>query len=489
MNSEEKFKQSLQDLLDTKEFSFDEANWLQAEKVINDSKRKGLWPFIFGVLLFLISGVVTFAYFNSPQPASTHNLAHNSESQAEKASQRNQEILETSNLKGENTKSNYSSKQYSAENASKSSPPEEDKAVAESHDGVAEISLTKQIKQHTLPTSAVDKKVEIVKQQANSIVPNVPVGLTNAKIKEDKKENSPEAITKQRNSESAKTEVLNPLPVKEKAESKQDATILTASANPGLVDGSEKSMSYFQLTQIKTLLINPQDDKEIIPSKDTIAKAAVNFANDLKRSTFFSIEAGASYVFGWKNSDIKEGNGFNPVFGINYHTSFTQKTFLSIGIQYTSLGNMSFNSHTFKVTRYGLGEESKVTIITPNKIQYLVVPIKLDYHLNASNIIGLGCNIAYLLNVESKIETYNEGFSVAKANYTISKTKGYTEGFKTFDTQLSFFYKRQLYKNLFLNTEFVYGLTDIKDNSFFKSSVFERNQGIKATLVYKLFKK
>ena len=39
-SNEEEFRKSLNDILNSKEFSFDEANWKGAEALINDKRRK-----------------------------------------------------------------------------------------------------------------------------------------------------------------------------------------------------------------------------------------------------------------------------------------------------------------------------------------------------------------------------------------------------------------------------------------------------------------
>jgi hypothetical protein len=58
-----------------------------------------------------------------------------------------------------------------------------------------------------------------------------------------------------------------------------------------------------------------------------------------------------------------------------------------------------------------------------------------------------------------------------------------------FDSQIDLGYRRQISKDLWLNADIYVGLTDIKNNTFFGSQVFERNSGIKISLMYQLFKK
>ena len=121
-------------------------------------------------------------------------------------------------------------------------------------------------------------------------------------------------------------------------------------------------------------------------------------------------------------------------------------------------------------------------------MHYLTAPIRIGYSVNSKNTFGLGYNVGYLFNLNSNVELYAQTAG-KKGNATILKTSGYTQGFKTIDQQISIFYRRNLAKDLWLNAEFMYGLTDVKDNKFFNSNVFERNTGVKVTLIYNLFKK
>ncbi|MEO6302248.1 MAG: hypothetical protein ABIP51_03640, partial [Bacteroidia bacterium] len=221
---------------------------------------------------------------------------------------------------------------------------------------------------------------------------------------------------------------------------------------------------------------------------DSIAKpvATENFTRTPVH--FISFEAGTNYLFGWNNPGKKDANGFNPVIGLNYSNIITKGVAFSFGIHYTMVRNLSYSSHDIKTTRYNFGEESDVMVFTPTTLHYFVVPIRLSYAPDEKNVFGLACNVGYLFNVNSNVELYSQRAN-QKGNATVLKTSGYTQGFKTFDTQLSVFYRRNLYKDLWLHTEFMYGLTDVKDNTFFNSNVKEKNVGIKVTLIYNLFKK
>src|SRR3954468_5759900 len=68
MNSEDQFKDSLRNLVESKEFSFDEANWEKAAGLIRtegESRNKFLW-FGMAAILLITLGIFTYAYFVTP---------------------------------------------------------------------------------------------------------------------------------------------------------------------------------------------------------------------------------------------------------------------------------------------------------------------------------------------------------------------------------------------------------------------------------------
>jgi hypothetical protein len=172
--------------------------------------------------------------------------------------------------------------------------------------------------------------------------------------------------------------------------------------------------------------------------------------------------------------------------GVNYARNVSRDIKLSLGIHYTSVNNLKSYSNISKQSSYGFGETAKVTVITPNKIHYLLLPLKIAYAIDEKNTVGLGYTFGYLITVKSKVENYTQSIN-SKTETTITKTTGYTKGFKPFDSQLALFYRRKILGNLYANMELFLGLTDIKDNSFFGSSNVDRNVGVKFTMMYNIF--
>ncbi|MCC6370830.1 MAG: hypothetical protein IT236_07495, partial [Bacteroidia bacterium] len=191
-------------------------------------------------------------------------------------------------------------------------------------------------------------------------------------------------------------------------------------------------------------------------------------------------------------------------------TGVTRRVGLSLGAYYTSLGQLKFGNKKAEIAKNGFGiqttegaaapaypgqgltlvygQEKEVTSITPTSLHYLVFPAKLQFFISEKQAITCGYSFAYLLDVRSKVETYTENYStrIYKGSYT---TGGYVEGFKTYCSQISVAYRRRLYKNIWVNAELLYGLSDLRDDTFFGINKYERATGINLGLTYNLLKK
>jgi len=199
-------------------------------------------------------------------------------------------------------------------------------------------------------------------------------------------------------------------------------------------------------------------------------------------------EVGAAWNYGWKGPVNRDARGFSPIAGINYMNRLSRRCAISFGLQYLQVNNLSNSSKTSRVSTYVYGESSNVTVVTPTTLHYLVAPLRFHYYINHQNCFGAGINLAYLLNVDTKVTSYEErpGFSGDKKTVKLS---GYTEGFSWFDSQIAFFYRRRVTKSLAVQAEIFMGLTDIKQNEFFGFTNKERNSGAKLSLVYFAFSK
>jgi hypothetical protein len=521
MNSEERFKKSLDELLHAKEFSFDEDNWEKARDMIDASKKakRRIAPLILaGTLLLFVSLLTGFYFLSDPKPGAEKLALSPGNKPADVSPLITGAEINSSNA-APKTKPGVHLKKPVATTPAKEQafakiPPAKGKTPADHAVPAPEKIMSSPVKVKAEYIKNEKENAQVTSPSVTPAVENIlgsapgikspehekndplirssaPVSPAIAestgkgseerpgKVGKDERVTSNEPFYPQRSSanEPLKTET----PVTE-IKTKEDVSAATVTAAPTRSESIVAAPAIVPVDSTKSHT-GKEEPETVLTDND---QGEIGKPKELP--VLFSIEAGASYLYGWQNPGTRDANGFNPLIGINYFNNFRPKMSLSFGLHYSSVGNLSYSNYTSRVTRRGLGEESQVTVFTPVKIHYLIVPIRFNYTINPMNTLGIGCNIAYLLTVESEVESYTQKLNTID-NYNLAKVNGYTQGFKKYDTQVSVFYKRRLYPNLAVNIEMFFGLTDVKDNHFFNSNVFERNSGLKLTLVYNILKK
>ncbi|PBQ31833.1 hypothetical protein CNR22_08650 [Sphingobacteriaceae bacterium] len=530
MTNEERFKKNLEDLLGAKEFPFDEANWKDARDLIDASKakRRRVMPFfILGLVVLLGTGVYLLSNISAADQSLADTKTHlipqqkNSVTEIPELSTKQRARAEVSHpaSKTPEAKTNLApvknqilsseikpAEKLKDQTVKSQINPEikgsEDQAIA------ATIRPTKKKANPTLLNARGTKKKTSAPAEAE-----LPMATGTAKttpLADEKTSSLPEQKPAIASGEKTAATDITPDETSDSKKPSDDtfASDAVKSEDPGLSQDKKEQVAETSSSPEPTASSSPAKDEEQstfapnssnIPDTTKTAQASSisavpgdnadgEIGKTKERLVLFSTEAGANYMLGWKNPDGRDANGFDPVFGINYFTNFKSKMALTVGLQYTSVSKLSYSNYTSRVIRLALGEESQVSVYTPTKLHYLIMPLRFEYSVNPKNALGIGCNIAYLVTTESTVETYSEKMAT-KYDVSTSKEKGYTKGFKPYDTQISVFYKRALHPNFAVNMEFYYGLTDIKDNTFFNSKVIERNTGLKLTLVYNFLKK
>jgi hypothetical protein len=194
-------------------------------------------------------------------------------------------------------------------------------------------------------------------------------------------------------------------------------------------------------------------------------------------------EIGAAGFYGWNSPMGHDANGLSPVVGISYINEISTRIALAFGVQYNRIGGLGVSGKTSKVISFGFGEESDITVITPTTLHYLVAPLRVQYFQRNRHVFGAGLNVGYLLNVDAKVISYRQ-FPGNTSGYSETKLSGYTEGFSWFDLQGAVSYGIRIRKSLTAQAELFCGLTDVKNDDFFKLTYYERNMGAKVTLIY-----
>lgn len=471
MNSEKDFKDALKGKLNEKQFQFDEANWEQASAMLDATREeKKKRPFFYyilsGILLFITA--IGFYILKPTETVSEKEIA------AKNTGVKTNETTNNQNINKETA---------STENSNGNSIPVENSSVAKNENVKPVIEKVEK----TLPaTEKIIETTNINSRPVNKISKKEKTTVINPSVSVTPKTRKKKEISTKNTSEQVVTKTVKEEPIAKTIPEEVKATPAKAEETPVVIP-AEVTPEVIVPTAVSTN--NNSDSVKTVaaitetPKKDSLPKPLIK-----EPIHFISFEAGTNYLFGWNNPVKRDANGFNPVVGLNYSNVITKKVTFSFGIHYTMVRNLSYSSHTVTTTRYNFGEESDVMVFTPTTMHYMVMPIRASYATDVKNVFGIGCNVGYLFNTNSNVELYGQKAG-QKGNATVLKTSGYTQGFKTFDTQLSLFYRRNLAKDLWMHTEFMYGITDVKDNAFFNSNVKEKNVGLKLTLIYNLFKK
>lgn len=481
MNSEEKFKELLREKLNEKEFSFNEKQWGSMREMIDESRdKKGRRVILFLLSLACMTGTL-FLYLFTGKVNETMTQARVEKNKNETPLTQNHHLPLADKETDLTKKQQTPSKEFTSPPGKNfQQPNQKPEQVKPEMNNVSQNNRDGQETGHAdhkdaLVTNNLSNVQPTKQQTVIKIASTPPVTSQSAPITEEVKVelalNQP-VIDDTRNTESKiKTEVLET----EKIIPSENTTNETPS-EPVVSSQSASLLNTPVILTDSAAMNSPVVADVILPIAPNEPKHTVSF------------EAGANYLAGWKEKDKRDARGFNFVAGANYQNTINHQLALSAGLQYTSVRNLSAYSHSSTTTSYGFGEKKDVTVITPEKIHYLQAPVKFHVALNAKNSIGFGYTLGYLITVNSKVATYGTGTNYSTET-SFTKTNGYIQGFNKFDSQLSIFYKRMVLKDFFINTEMMYGLTDTKQNNFVKTSVFERNMGLRITIGYNIFQK
>jgi hypothetical protein len=478
---EEKFDDLFKSKLSETDFEFSEANWDKAEALIILANKKRKRRRI-GIVFFigLILGISIMIPFIGDEKKIVLTEKKESVGENEK---RAKEIERTK--KPTVQKAGKQSTQYINS---------ESEAVSEDEISTSQVDLKG--RRETV-TDKKEGNTSNLQDKINTIHKTSLIGSASLK-------NSQTTKTVKAKDRSGLGNLINSLPVKE------DNKVINNTEIKNDAPKSNQSITTLQENKIPSQLTDTIPVNAItngIPAKDTviIKDSLVKTKTDsiiptivketspelkkesLKQFTVFSIDAGANYSLGWSNKATKEANGFNGVLGLSIMHYLSSKWSILAGIQYNSLAHLNYSSYISSNTQYDFGFNSSHTTITPKMLYYMAIPVKLQYHFNAKNSISVGVNILHLLNTSSKVDSYMQT-TFESSNHSITTKSGYMDGFTAWDIQPALAYRRKLYKAFDISAEAYYGLTDIKNNTYFGINKSETNKGLKLTLSYSFIK-
>lgn len=495
MNNEEKFKNSIRELFDEKQFSYDADNWEAASREL-DKKENRKKRFLFFLFAILGLGIAVSGYFLVPlkmadrtgAQLNTKEVSRTTSLLNDHAGQQQKDMKETTtrNTVGKtvtenrpliNKPSNLGGAKNVVPQSSLLASAPGDKAEQVNAKAVlfAEMRKMKQKNRKTeLPVAMGTIRADM-SRHLNA--------ATSSQNREDSNENKSKEVVGANNGlpDGVAAPLLTDKDLQQK-DSGQTPEAVAMVKTDQTDEPAGKSVTLIKDTSSKT---NPEPLAPVATEGAVLQPTVQN----APKTNFLFAEAGAYFNFGWQYKGSAEATGINPYVGLSYLTKLSDKLAFSFGAYYTTLSNLKLDTKVIKTPRVVFGEENDVIAITPVTLNYLLIPAKIQYSIDAKQAVTLGYNLGYLFDVQSNVQTYSEGFSGVVGNKTSYKTRGYMEGFKTFNSQIAIGYRRMLYKNLWINGEILYGLTDLRDNTFFGINFKEKMTGLKISLTYDLLKK
>lgn len=537
MNSEQEFRNKLDELLGEQHYSYEAFNWEKASKELDKADEKRRRVFFFWILSGsgILAAFLLWYYIGTVEQQNTMvAVKENSEvtqqkpqrelnsetiSATEKQEEPKPETKQVTNEAAKLKKTSVSS--VSPENTTKpekatlAKEPEQIKPEKE----VGTTKPLKPLEAYTKTPASNNGKNNVV-TIPGKIVPSETLTATlktEEKIREEKASTmDKEASTNVRHTSTIPSagsgQVLSviqdkPLSPTAKGEDKkilEEKTIALEKPVKDSVRNQEaapaENLKPVAIPEKPTVNESVAAKKDSVIPKDSLITTAKNKINaDSTKSiaqptlqvspplNYFYAEAGTYLNIGWNVDGKHEGLGFNPYFGLSYVFQLSDKTSVTLGGYYYTINRLK-SSKTIKSTEVVFGEVSDVTEITPTRLNYIAIPIRFQYNLSDKEILTAGASFAYLLDVQSRVRTYHEAYNIEE-NVSTHWTGGYREGIRTFNNQISVGYRRKLYQNLWANAEFLFGLSDIRDNSFFGINKKELAHGFKLSLTYNLIKK
>jgi len=491
MNNEEKFRNSLIGLLNEPHYAYDASNWDKASQHLDELDKKRKRRFLFVLFAGIGLGVFVSGYLLLAPKTSVTEIQN-----TKGASESRPATVEKQTEKNVFSEPSSTSTSLNPSKKKESKAPEKTGGPAKTPEPAQPASaiVSGPVKQITKISFLKSKIIDPLKSS---------ISLT---VHAQKNEGG-----NSKNEDKIATDVTHPIDPKEQDETKTSGnndlsiqngapSISTKTSEP-LTEANPvpKPATSVTITPNEPVMADTtimiKTDSVPVPAKtpslalpDTSAKSAGQPSlQSTPKINFCYAEAGGYFNFGWRNKDRREGVSINPYLGLSYFFHLTDKTGFSAGAYYTSVSNLK-QTKVIRVSRIVFGEEAEITSITPTTLNYISIPLKLHYLLDATQSITFGYTAGYLLDVQSNVEKHIERLDRTENN-TNYKTGGYVEGFKTFNSQLSLGYSRMLYSNFRINGELFFGLTDLRNNTFFGINATERSSGIKISLTYDLIKK
>ena len=478
------FDKIVREKLDSRSFEPGPGSWEKAEKLIDDQRSKRRGPLAW-LLLFLVAGAVFAAYYFAgtssgdagkkttaqAENSSTSHSTENPGNPTNRATEQSSSATITPDQAEENTSVPGSSSTTSAGNSSASSSNSSQPATQGQNSSMSGAAQPEGGSSSSSASGGKNGKAGKNKQPKQTS--SAGSGKPGSHPKE-KGNNAGHPAASVQGEASAETY---------SAEHSYSSGMNHAdSAHPN-IDTTKNSVAAHlpvPASPVKTIFTENQLDtsmKRLHPEHrspgDDESKTKTNAI-----PRWFA-EAGFTFLPGYSGMD----RSLNPVAGGGIMIPLGEHFGISAGLDYTFLNHASDSSIIYDSTLYSFGVENHRTEIGLRRLHYIGMPVNFYWRMNDHHAFFAGGSFQYLLATESRVRSYTESYSTIR-DEKISSVFGYDAGIRNFDLLLDAGYMHTFGPHWSLQASYYYGLMDIKDDARYGVRKFERNSGLRFTLLY-----
>jgi Outer membrane protein beta-barrel domain len=452
MTNEKNFYDILRSKFNSSELPFEEENWKSMKKMIDDSraaKNRAIW-YVASLGLLLFSGGAFGIYeWNSITGKSDTATSHNLPLTKSSANLTKAATTVSNSAISANSASPASEHNIHASNLNNNTIPADQ--VAPNQNRVAPLH---------------DKGFTSRKHHLKSVSQRI---VDNNSISSNDLQNTSEGSTNSVNTILNEDKSLDPISTSAQITATTGSTIQKTASSP--------ANTINKITDSATL-------NESLPSRYSDEPFILQGKKNL-----FSVEAGFLWTGGWDYGSNTQGHGFNYVAGIGFLHYLKSKIFIKTGLQFSDFGNMSSAPYT---SQRQSGNVVNDSVVTTKRLYYLTIPVQVEYYVGKNtiggnkNTVGGGFSVSYLIGSSGSVTTYQQFDNYPPVNIQEYSHSATLKGYATWNTSIDLFYKRTFNRKFSMYVIGYYGLTDIKNNSFFATNLFERDKGLKILVSYNL---
>lgn len=208
-----------------------------------------------------------------------------------------------------------------------------------------------------------------------------------------------------------------------------------------------------------------------------------NFSKSLNNRHSFYANVANTFNHGFSNNSGLFGSNILNSIGLGYQFQITNNLALVSGINYKS---KSANGYQYSVVnkQFGFGHNTTVTNVKLQSLQYVEIPLAVQYQLKGKHNFSAGATVAYLTNSKSIVSAEQSG-SLSETETSTESQWGITNGLNKLDIGVMAAYDYNLTQKWQVGTLINLGVTDFSNDAVSGVTRKDVHQELQIRLTYK----